>query len=215
MENAQNRGNREEFDEVAEIVAACRIHWRVVDVPDERADEMEQELEDHLREAMENDRSVEDVVGDDEVAFADGWAKEARERRSVLGWVYEIGWAFAGGIMFIATVTHLFQWSLNFRVETEMFVPVLLFTWFAGTFRLLPVRAGKERNDPEWIKWIKGFARAFIVITPLVWTPIIVSWAVTGERNAELFGWSWLYTLVALVAAVALNRLAKKDVGQK
>lgn len=215
MENTESRGNKEEFDEVAEVVATCRIHWRIVDVPDDRADEMEQELEDHLREAVENGRSVEDVVGDDEIAFADSWAKEARERRSILGWIYEIGWAFAGGVAFTAVVYHLFRWSLTFQVETEMFVPVLLFTWFAGTFRLLPSRTEKQRNDPEWVKWIKGFARAFVVITPLVWAPIIISWAITGERNAELFGWSWLYTLVALVAATGLGRLAKKDVGQK
>lgn len=213
MANAQNRGNKEEFDEVAEVVATCRIHWRVVDVPDERADEMEQELEDHLREAVENGRSVEDVVGDDEAAFADSWAKEARERRSTLGWVYEIGWAFAGGVAFTTIVYHLFRWSLTFQVEAGMLTPVVIFTWFTGTFRLfggLFHNTEKQRNSPEWVKWVRSLA-----VVPLFVAPVFISWAITGERNAELFGWSWPYTLAALVIAVVLNRLAKKDVGQK
>lgn len=209
MADARGRGAIEEFDEVAEVAATCRLHWRFTDVPDARADEMEEELETHLREAVANGRSIEDVIGDDEVAFADEWAREARIRRGLLGWTFEMGWALACGIAFTVATYHLLRWTLSFQAEVAMFAPVMLFGYAAIFFRIRS-SASSDRKAEMSKKLGRGLALAAVLLVPTV-----LSWAITGELNAELLQWSWLYTLIALGATVILGPLAKKSVGQK
>lgn len=209
MADARGRSGAEESDKVAEVAATCRIHWRFTDVPDARADEMQEELETHLREAVANGRSIENVVGENEIAFADEWAREARTKRGALGWTFEIGWALASGIVFTAAVYHLLRWTLTFQVETAMLAPVMLFGYAAIFFRIRS-SASSDRKAEMSKEAGRGLALAAVLLVPTV-----LAWAITGERNAELFEWSWHYTLAALVVAVVLGPLGKRSVGQK
>ena len=209
MTNANGRESSSTEDLIGETLMTCVFHWRMRDVPDARIEEMEEELGDHLREAVENGRSVESVVGDDTVAFAEEWAKEARSERSFLGWALEIGWALVFGVVFTATVYHLFTRSLTFEVEASLSLPVVLILWSVVVFRTGGA-ASYDPGNPWWVAWVRAF-----ILLPVFLGPFFISWVVTGERDAVLFEWHWLYTLTALVAAVVLDRLAKKSVGQK
>lgn len=196
-------------DRIGDVVMTCVLHWRLRDVPDARIGEMEEKLEGHLREAVESGRSVEGVVGDDPVAFAEEWAKEARAERSSLGRALGIGEYLAFGLVFVAAACHLLLWSAAFEVEVAMVVPVMLIVWAGIRSRTSGV--GREGSgDSGWTGWVRALA-----ITPLFFVPHAVAWAVTGEPNPKLFGWSWTYTLAALVVVVVLSRLSKRSVGQR
>ena len=209
MTNANGRESSSTEDLIGETLGACIFLWRMRDVPDARIEEMEEELGDHLREAVENGRSVESVVGEDLDAFAEEWAKEARSERSILGWALEIGATLAIGVVLTAIVYHLFTWSLTFDVVAWLSVPVMLGLYPRFYFRTGGVAAHNPRNS-WWVALVRALA-----LQPVFVGPFFISWAVTGERNAVLFEWNWLYTLAALVAAVVLDRLAKRSVGQK
>lgn len=198
-----------EEDRIGNVVMTCVLHWRLRDVPDDRIGEMEEELEGHLHEAAGSGRPIESVVGGDPVAFAEEWAKEARTERSSLGRAFGIGADLAFGLAFVAAACHLLLWSLTFEVEVSTIVPVMLMVWF-GVGTRISVTAGKYPKDPGWTAWVRGLA-----VVPLFFVPYAVAWAVTGEPNAELFGWGWKYTLAALVAAVVLGRFSKRSVGQE
>ncbi len=198
-----------EEDRIGEVVMTCVLHWRMRDVPDDRIEGMEEELEGHLREAAGRGRSVEGLVGDDPVTFAEEWAREARAERSSLGWAFEIGADVAFALVFVAVVWHLLWWSLAFEVEALTIVPVLTTVWAGIKFRTSGVARNGSRDSGR-----TAWARA-LAITPLFLVPYAVAWAVTGEPNAKLLEWTWAYTLAALVAVVVLGRLSKRSVGQR
>jgi len=65
-------------DTIDTIVRDCRSYWLDTNVPRSVADEMQSELEAHLREAQAEGRSPESVVGRSVAAFAEEWARETR-----------------------------------------------------------------------------------------------------------------------------------------
>lgn len=65
-------------DLIDTIVRDCRRYWLDTNVPRSVADEMQTELEAHLREAQAEGRSPESVVGPNVSAFAEEWARETR-----------------------------------------------------------------------------------------------------------------------------------------
>lgn len=196
-------------DHIAGTVMTCIAHWRMRDVPDDRIEDMREELEDHLREVSDRGGTVESVVGDDTTAFAEEWAREARSERSFLGWTLEVGDALAFNVVLVATAYHLITWSLTFEVVAALSVMVLVLAWFAVDLRISGL-AKKDGKRFGWKSFFKGLA-----LMPLFWGPFLVAWAVTGERGAELFEWHWTYTLAALGIQIVLGRLSKAIVGQK
>ncbi len=65
-------------DLIGSIVSDCRRYWLDTNVPRGVADEMQIELEAHLRDAQAEGRSPESVVGPNVPAFAEEWARETR-----------------------------------------------------------------------------------------------------------------------------------------
>lgn len=207
VNGGQERAAQE--DSVDEALMACVFHWRMRDVPDARIEEMQEELETHLQEAVRDGRSVESVVGKDPVAFAEEWAKEAKAERSILGWGFEFAGALSFGVVFTAVVYHVFRWSLTFEVEAWLSIPVVVILWSAIRYRTSGM-ARKDSAHPWWMRWALA-----LMSLPVIFAPAIIAWAITGDRDTGLFEWNWVYTVVALVATVILDRLGKRSVGQK
>jgi len=65
-----------------EVVDAIWEHWIVHrDLPVDLANDMRDELAQHLDEAADDGKSTADVTGPDLLAFADGWAEQAHQKR--------------------------------------------------------------------------------------------------------------------------------------
>lgn len=136
-------------------------------------------------------------------------SREVSSERSSVGQALKLSEALAFGIVFTAVVYHLFTWTLAFDVTAYLSVPVMLVAWSTVVFRTGGA-ASYDSGNPWWVAWARTF-----VLLPVFLGPFFISWAVTGERDAVLFEWNLLYTLAALIAAVVLDRLTKKSVGQK
>ncbi|MDY7101291.1 MAG: hypothetical protein S0880_08900 [Actinomycetota bacterium] len=64
-------------NDVDDLLAAIRHHWVFArGLRPSAADEMHEELRDHLADARADGRTIDDVVGDDLLAFADDWADQ-------------------------------------------------------------------------------------------------------------------------------------------
>jgi hypothetical protein len=68
----------ERSDRVRLVVEDCVEYWRRTGVPRSAVAGMREELERHLRDAVEEGRSVESVTGPDVLGFAEEWAREFR-----------------------------------------------------------------------------------------------------------------------------------------
>ncbi|MFO7548464.1 MAG: NfeD family protein [Acidimicrobiia bacterium] len=99
--------------DVDQAVAACERYWRDTGVPPETVAGMRLELQQHLLQAAEDGRTVEDVIGPDRRAFAEAWAVEWRSEEPGGGapepsrpragrWAF---WAYViGGVALVAGV---------------------------------------------------------------------------------------------------------------
>ena len=76
-------------DTIETIVRDCRQYWLDTNVPRAIVDEMQIELEAHLREAQAEGRDPESVVGPNVAAFAEEWARETRVAGATPGPVAE------------------------------------------------------------------------------------------------------------------------------
>ena len=68
----------------SKVIGDIERYWLETGLPAETVAEMRDELSQHLSEAEEHGRGVEDVIGD-RAAFAEGWAA-ARRGRDVVSW---------------------------------------------------------------------------------------------------------------------------------
>jgi hypothetical protein len=73
----------ERSDRVRLVVEDCVEYWRRTGVPRSAVVGMREELERHLRDAVEEGRSVESVTGPDVLAFAEEWAREFRPAAAI------------------------------------------------------------------------------------------------------------------------------------
>jgi len=75
-------------EDIVDVLAQCGFPWLVRRIPEQRVDEMRDELHQHLREATGEGKPVESVVGHDVLAFAESWARVDRSswpRRAARG----------------------------------------------------------------------------------------------------------------------------------
>ena len=66
--------------QTSDLIKAVHEHWVLTGVDIDTADEMADELADHLRSAEEDGKDPALVVGEDVRAFADGWAAPVADR---------------------------------------------------------------------------------------------------------------------------------------
>ena len=70
-------------DRVRLVVEDCAEYWRRTGVPRSTVAGMREELERHLRDAVDEGRSVESVTGPDLLGFAEEWAREFRPAAAI------------------------------------------------------------------------------------------------------------------------------------
>ncbi len=78
MAMVNRMGSRVVDADIAGIVERCRRYWISTRVPEPAAADMAAELAVHLREAAAEGKTPDSVVGADELAFAEAWAREHR-----------------------------------------------------------------------------------------------------------------------------------------
>lgn len=199
-------------EKIKDVLAECEMHWIVNRIPDERVQEMSAELEQHLREAARDGKTIDAVVGPDAFAFAESWAEEDRPSWSVIDRVVEYAWALSLQAVFFAVVFHLFMWALFLPVHWWVILYLLLISLLLSRAMIKP----KPANDhPRWRKWLFPAVAALLVAVVWFWRedlrPLVdeVDVAITGNADGTLLVWPWYATLVAVGLNYALGRLRK------
>ena len=187
--------------DIVDVLAQCEAHWLVNRIPEARVDEMRDELHRHLREATGDGKTVESVVGDDVLAFAESWAEENRPAWPAYRRVAWFGDLFATMVAVFAALMHLLSWDLAVTLRWSEVALLLLTAGICG------VSAARVRGlgSPWQASWPVVIA-ASLVIVGAAWG---LSELTTGERNGVILVWSWRWTVAAAVLAVALGRLGR------
>lgn len=201
--------SNERLQEQAErVLLECEICWEAMRIPRGKTDEMKNELEQHLREALDDGKPVESVVGDDTVAFAGAWGEPYRLRQSRWMEVAEqVAYVFTG-TAFTLAIQHLWHrsyeipfapWKITLDLIRGNAVAIV------GNFYLRQyVKRSENPADLEELSWEKFFVFSSAVASgyaALLATNLVVQ---GGDRSA-LSEWSWRATLASgLVGAVLL-----------
>lgn len=98
-------------DPVREVLDYCRGYWKRNGVPDARVDEMAAELHGHLREALEDQKTVESVVGPDVEEFAEEWAAPNRPVRTLAEETLDVVSDAVFALAVVGILVHLAFWS--------------------------------------------------------------------------------------------------------
>lgn len=199
-------------EKIKDIQAKCEIHWLVNRISQDRAEEMTDGLGQHLEEAVEDGKTVEDVVRPDIYEFAESWAEEDRPVWTAKDSFVEFVFALSFMTAFVVTTFHLFRWGLVIPVHW-LAVPELLI--FAGLMSR-PFRGPtSEDNRPRWRRWLWPSAAILLVAVALLTRdavrPILedVDMAITGNSDGILFTWPWYGTLASVAACLTLGSLRK------
>lgn len=119
-------------EQIKDVQAQCEIHWLVNRIPQDRAEEMGDELGQHLEEAVRDGKSVEDVVGPDVYAFAESWAEEDRPESTAKDRAVEYVSALSFGIAYAAVAFHLLSWEWFLSVHWAVALILVVLSWPAS-----------------------------------------------------------------------------------
>lgn len=186
--------------EIGMTVDWCVILWGANGIPVERVAEMKGELEDHLREALRDGKSVDEVTGGNVTDFAAAWAVENRPPMTLGARLVERAWLLAMSAIFLSVFGHLWYFSLNHTVEEAWwwYAAPLFLTVPAGTFEVPGVPW--EREEPPLFRVLASVGAG--VLAGIAMAGINV--AVHLGDVSSLFNWSWISTLVVVVLGVPL-----------
>ena len=185
--------------EIGMTVDWCVILWGANGIPVERVAEMKGELEDHLREALSDGKTVDEVTGGDVGAFAGVWAIEDWPPMTLGTRVMEWAGMLAMSAIFVSVFGHLWHFSPNYDIETWIwYLTPVFFTLSAGTFEMPGVPWKNEESFATRIIISVGIG----VVTGIVMAGINV--AVHLGDTSSLFEWSWVSTLVVVLLGVPL-----------
>jgi DNA-binding ferritin-like protein (Dps family) len=101
----------------SDLVKAIHEHWILTGVSVDDADEMADELADHLSAAVDDGKDVEAVVGSDLRAFADEWAAPVADPDTP---AEKVRLVLMTAVMFAAATvgaTAIFEWSSRVTIE--------------------------------------------------------------------------------------------------
>jgi hypothetical protein len=168
---------------------------------------MRDELEQHLREAVADGKTVGDVVGTDLQAFAESWARELRQPSPILHRLFGIGSTFLFGLFVLTAMRHLLDWRANFPLTWTILVSAALLTGLAYCYlRLVSACMLPHRPWKSWRYWliILGFGG-------LIGFQVFVRLTQFDQRQA-FFIWHWPMTLaLALISTILIFISSKSD----
>lgn len=194
-------------EKVKDVLAMCEIHWLVNRIPEDKVLEMSHELEQHLRDAVQDGKPIEAVVGSDLDAFAESWAEEARPSMFPLDRVIEHAYVLCLFVAIATTIYHVLAWDLVVPLHWS---EVLFFLLFPALLSR-PVIKPTPRNQPWWKRWLVPVALALAFVALAQGLSIVT----LGSMNAVLLEWPWYATLLAMVGAVVLSRFRQKSRSRK
>lgn len=191
LERVENR--------ISKVVEGCETYWSLSGVPRASIDEMKSELEQHLREATAEGKTVEAVTGSDIDSFANSWARENQATRSP-GWLL-LDWAAAltGSAAAILAMQHIFFLSPSIPVSWMTFVSVLLPATGMILLSSRKILASLTSVRSGWKRELFEFTVAILFIA----LPIILSVYVLSVAPTPLFVWPWPATLLLAVLSVS------------
>ncbi len=198
---------------IKDVQAECEMYWLMNRIPHDRAEEMTDELGQHLEEAVQNGKTVEDVVGPDAGTFAESWAEEDRPDWTAKDRVMEYAFTLSFWVAYAAVAFHLLYWTPFLSVHWST-IPMLLFLSWLPTRR--SVLAGPLDVRPWWRRWL--WPAAAILFMAVAWLAReelraaydVLDIAITGGTDGTLFMWPWYGTVVAVAVNLAVGRLRKK-----
>jgi hypothetical protein len=195
-----NRADHHKEHQIDDLVAACTSYWALRGVTRASRQEMQLELEQHLHLAVADGKSLDRVLGQHPLAFAEAWARERHPRAwrgGVTVWPFLV---YALSVVStIALIEHLlgqtssftFTWLSAFLLVGSGGLSLLL--QLSG-FLALRIRTRQARQG-----LILG-SIALVVLSLRV-AGVQVNWSIT------LLSWSWPLTAVLLALAGGLITL--------
>ena len=200
-------------EKVKEALDMCEIHWMVTGMPVEKIEEMRDELWGHLHEAVRDGKTVESVVGDNPVFFAEEWAAPVRPPTPFLwklsGWV-SINFTYAA---FVLVVGHILHWSLDFPVTPFLylnFIGIMLVSSLA--FSMGPPMSAAlrfEGSTPRQALLVGGLTA--LVAAAVVGVNVTVNLAIGAGGVSPLYHWSWPTTLIIATVAFLVPSRPEQD----
>ncbi len=162
---------------------------------------MKGELEDHLREALRDGKTVDEVTGGDVGAFAGAWAVEDRPTMTLRERVMEWAWMLAMSAIFVSVFGHLWYFAPNYFIEAwSWYLTPVFFTLSAGMF---------EMPGVPWKNQESSAARIIISIGTGVAAGIAmacINVAVHLGETSSIFDWSWISTLLVVLLGAPLMK---------
>ena len=203
---------RNQREKIKDVQAECEMHWIANSIPQDRVEEMGDELGLHLEEAIQDGKTVEDVVGPDTTAFAESLAKEERPAWRARDRVVMYVWAITFLAAFLGIAFHLLTWTLYLQVAWIWVPHLLCFSWPLSRLVLKP-----EVSDtgPKWKSrlWLAAavllIAGAWLTRDELRPILIDINVVVTGNEDGTLFTWPWYGTILVVAIHVLVGRLRK------
>ena len=198
----------EQGDRIDGVLGGCRAYWMNGGISRGRADEMAEELDLHLREALENGKDVEDVVGPDIKAFAEEWAAPNRQAKPLSAETLDVLSDAAAGLSVLAVLAHLTLWTPSLPVDWKSVLGAIIWALIlARFFAYLRPPADAPPGSDE--KVVDRYPRR--LYSSLMWLLIAVFAVYTFLPLPEtvLFRWPLSATL-ALPAVAVLLRAAQR-----
>lgn len=200
-------------EKVKEALDMCEIHWVVTEVPVEKIEEMRDELWEHLHEAVRDGKTVESVIGDNPVFFAEEWAAPIRPSKPFLwkisGWV-AVGFSYAA---FLLVAGHVGHWSLAFAVTPFLYMnAVALMLVSALAFGMgPPMSAGLRFEGSAFTKALLIAAVTVLTAAAVIGINVAVNLALHAGSAPLLHHWSWPATLIVVIVAFLVPSRPKQD----
>lgn len=198
---------------VRTVVSACKERWRSGGVFEDRAQEMGEELEHHLRRSLAAGQSVEDVVGSDLDEFAEEWVAPNQPSKPVGHEILEMFSATSVFVFVVLLALHLWQGSPSLPASWE---DLSFFIVLAYAFSMLFARVRRPSgvdSDADVSVWdaYPGWLRVGIIsaaILALAYDRFLQS------TDQEIFTWPWTATVGVLAASPLLLLLRKVIAGE-
>jgi DNA-binding ferritin-like protein (Dps family) len=192
-------------DTVKEVVESCQAYWVLSGLPRQRVNEMKLELEQHLREALADGKTVEVVVGADVNAFAAAWMKEVRTSKTLGEHILDWSFLLLLAAMVVLPWQHLVFRTTSFPVYWGTLAAIGLI--ILGTRVLLKpgLLSGALFRSPQQWRKILAISIFWVFITAI---SVFIWFHMLSGRQPVLFYWPWPATVVLVLLAGIVSWIA-------